>query len=237
MNQVVKFITLKWGTKYGPEYVNRLYRTIKNTYSGPFEFYCFTDNSKGIECRTYPIEMLPHFRSSIFTVCKLDLFNKVPFKGPYVLLDLDVLVQKDLKPYFDQYNFSEPRLIFNHWTDPGRVYRSYFTSDCYVNSSFVTWDGDQFKWVYDKFIENKKIISYKFKSFDKFLYYSSRKQLKFHPRKIVYTYSFGAEAPNDIEKYRYRPEYYISLFNTSHNAGVELHDTNDWAKQMWTKYD
>lgn len=237
MKETVKFITLKWGTKYGPEYVNRLHDAIKNTYSGPFEFYCFTDNSRGLKCRTYPIEMLPHFKSNVFTVCKLDLFNKMPMVGPYVLLDLDLLVLRDLKPYFDEYQFREPRMIYNYWTDPERIYRSYYTGDCYVNSSFVTWTGDQLKWMHDKFVENKEVVGFRFKTFDKFIFYSSRKEIGYHPRKTVYAYSFGAEYPEDRDIYKYRPDYYISIFNTSHKQGIELHEAGGWARDKWTQYD
>lgn len=236
MDQTVKFIVCKWGTKYGPEYVNRLFRTIKATYSGPFEFYCFTDNSREVECKTFPIEMLPHFNSNVFTACKLDLFNKIPFKGPYCFLDLDVLVLKDLKPYFDEYGFREPRMIYNYWTDVNRIYKSYYTGDCYVNSSFVTWDGNQLKWMYDRFVENKEVISYRFKTLDKFIFYSSRKDMKYHPRGVAYAYSFGAEYPNDLEPYIMRDQY-VAIFNTSHKKGVELHDADGWAKDVWTRYD
>lgn len=236
---IVKFITLKWGNKYGPEYVNRLYRTIKNIYSDKFEFYCFTDNPDGVECNTIDIKTLPLFSSNVFTAVKLDLFNGLPFEGPYVLLDLDILILKDLKPYFDQYKFVEPRMIYNYWQDQERIYRSYFSSDCFVNSSFITWNGDQMKWLREKFLRCQDVMSYKFRSLDKFIFYSSRHQMRYHPPKTVYAYSFGAEYYNDKEPELYREDYYISLFNTSHKIpkGVELHNAKGWARDRWLKYD
>jgi len=232
INGVVKFITLKWGTKYGPEYVNRLYNSIKKTYSGPFEFYCFTDDSEGLLCSTIDIATLPNHGSKVFTAAKLDLFNGLPFKGPYVLLDLDILILKDLRPYFDEYQFSEPRFIKCRWQPPERIYESYYRGDCYVNSSFVTWDGDQLSWVRDRLEKIKDVVMYKIPSFDKFLFYTSRKQLTFHPDSIVYAYSFGSVWP-DVEPSVYRPEYFISIFNTSHKSGVELDEAEGWARDMW----
>ena len=41
-------ICMKWGTKYGPEYVNRLYAMVRRHLSGPFNFVCLTDNAAGI---------------------------------------------------------------------------------------------------------------------------------------------------------------------------------------------
>jgi len=230
---VVKFITLKWGTKYGPEYVNRLYRSIKNTYSGPFEFYCFTDDYTDIdkECKLKSIDLLPSYNSNVFTIAKIDLFARLPFKGPYVLLDLDVLILKDLKSYFDEYRFKEPRLGYCYWSDPNRIYESYHKGDCYVNSSFVTWNSDQFKYVYDTYYQNKKIIDYKFRSFDKFMFYFC--DLKYHPKGIMYSYNFGSEYPDDLEKYKLRDQY-IAIFNTSGtNGGLELHECEGWARSRF----
>ena len=39
---------MKWGTKYGPDYVNRLYAMVRRHLSGDFKFVCLTDDSKGI---------------------------------------------------------------------------------------------------------------------------------------------------------------------------------------------
>ena len=39
---------MKWGTKYGPEYVNRLYGMVRRHLRGDFRFVCFTDDVTGI---------------------------------------------------------------------------------------------------------------------------------------------------------------------------------------------
>ena len=41
-------ICMKWGTKYGPEYVNRLYGMVSRHLHGAFRFVCFTDDTTGI---------------------------------------------------------------------------------------------------------------------------------------------------------------------------------------------
>jgi hypothetical protein len=50
-------ICMKWGTKYGPEYVNRLYAMVRRHLSGDFRFVCLTDDSTGIrsEVQCLPI--------------------------------------------------------------------------------------------------------------------------------------------------------------------------------------
>ena len=41
-------ICMKWGTKYGPEYVNTLYSMVKRHMKRPFRFVCLTDDDKGL---------------------------------------------------------------------------------------------------------------------------------------------------------------------------------------------
>ena len=55
---MLNVICLKHGTKYGPEYVNKLYNMIQRHLTVPHRFVCFTDNPNGIDL---PIEirMLP----------------------------------------------------------------------------------------------------------------------------------------------------------------------------------
>ena len=54
---------MKWGDKYGPEYVNRLYNMTARNLTLPFKFICFTDNGAGldknIEVRPLPEMDLP----------------------------------------------------------------------------------------------------------------------------------------------------------------------------------
>lgn len=47
-DEFVNILSVKWGTRYDSEYVNKLYRGIKNNCTKKFKFYCFTDDSTGL---------------------------------------------------------------------------------------------------------------------------------------------------------------------------------------------
>ena len=47
-DEFVNILCVKWGTRYDSEYVNKLYRGIKNNCTKKFKFYCFTDDSTGL---------------------------------------------------------------------------------------------------------------------------------------------------------------------------------------------
>lgn len=230
---VVNFITLKWGKKYGPEYVNRLYKTLLNIYSGKFNFYCFTDNSgdivPGVVIRD--IAELRKHPTNCFTIEKMFLFDNV-IEGNNVILDLDILVQHDLYPYLSKYAFTEGRFIQNEWNEIVQSEIGLRTGTCCLNSSFVTWKGDQLRYVLDFFIKHQKIIEFKYGDLDTFLYQGMRNQLHYHPNKLVMSYNY---APPEVDL----REYPILIFNTSHgtNAGVELHNSAAWVVELWKRFD
>ena len=63
MTEIVNIICIKWGTMYGAEDVNRLYRQVKRHLNRPHRFVCFTDDFNGIDpgvdCQPLPELGLP----------------------------------------------------------------------------------------------------------------------------------------------------------------------------------
>jgi len=236
---LVNFITFKWGTKYGPEYVNRLYRTLLNTYSGKFIFYCITDNPAGFDDGIVSIKMNSIIPSTkVFTMQKMFILNEqFTIKGNKCILDLDILIHNDLYPYFKVYDFKEPRFIEPIWQNKEHIYETYHHASCMVNSSFVAWKDDQLNFLYQFYIEHKEKIELKYNSFDRFIFYNFYDVLKFHPKKIAYSYSFGAQYPDDLEYEKYRNDYLMSIYLTSHGTGTELHDAKGWVRELWCRYD
>ena len=51
---------MKWGDKFPPLYVNRLYGMISRNITLPFQLICFTDNAEGIrnEVKIEPIPII-----------------------------------------------------------------------------------------------------------------------------------------------------------------------------------
>jgi hypothetical protein len=45
----VNIVCMKWGTKYGPEYVNILYNMVKRNITRPFRFICVTESATNIK--------------------------------------------------------------------------------------------------------------------------------------------------------------------------------------------
>ena len=99
-------ICIKWGTKFGPEYVNRLYKMVQKNLSLPHRFVCFTDSAEGlaegIEVRELPpYEDNPNIGDKGWR--KLSLFNEqlADLEGTALFWDLDIVIRRDLTPFFE----------------------------------------------------------------------------------------------------------------------------------------
>ncbi|GAC1356684.1 MAG: hypothetical protein NVSMB34_11020 [Variovorax sp.] len=106
-------ICIKWGTKYGPHYVNNLYAMARRYLSGEFTFVCLTDDAKGIrtEVECFPIPRLdirpeaagvPDRAWRKLTTLSRDLPDVYGLHGTALFLDLDVVVVGSLDAFFTQ---------------------------------------------------------------------------------------------------------------------------------------
>ena len=61
MSDKVNVLCLKWGKRYGADYVNRLYRGVSANLSRPFRFVCVTDDPSGLAAgvETAPFDEQP----------------------------------------------------------------------------------------------------------------------------------------------------------------------------------
>lgn len=108
-------VCMKWGDKYGPEYVNRLFNMVARNTTLPFKFVCFTDDAKGllpeIDARPLPQMDLPPDKERGWR--KLSLFRKdVGLEGRVLFLDLDTVIVGNIDGYFTM----DGKFIFiKHW--------------------------------------------------------------------------------------------------------------------------
>lgn len=99
-------LCMKWGTKYGPEYVNRLYGMARRNLARPLRFVCLTDDRTGIrpEVEVLPLPELGRTEGiQVRGWWKVGLFSERlgDLSGPALFLDLDVVVVDALDPLFD----------------------------------------------------------------------------------------------------------------------------------------
>ena len=103
----VHILTMKWGTLYGADYVNVLYRAVAANMDRPFRFHCMTDNASGLapEIEAHPLPDL-NFGPGEFAFGgwpKLSVFasDLLGLSGRALFVDLDTVILGKLDPLFD----------------------------------------------------------------------------------------------------------------------------------------
>ena len=101
-------LCMKWGTKYGPEYVNRLYAMVRRHLRGDFRFVCLTEDGQGVRpevtCLPIPplnLQLAPGQRDGAWkklTTFEADLHG---LRGTALFLDLDVVIVGSLDAFFE----------------------------------------------------------------------------------------------------------------------------------------
>lgn len=111
--QSVNVLCIKWGKKYGPEYVNRLHNMVRRHLHRPFRFVCLTDDAQGID-PSIEVKPIPPIGFDEFDQrkpwtfghgwLKLTSFAKPLYdlEGRTLFLDLDIVIVDSLDPFFDQ---------------------------------------------------------------------------------------------------------------------------------------
>lgn len=147
----VNIVTLKWGDRYGPDFVNRLYRAIDRNLTRPFRFLCFTDNGDGlrpeIEAHPLPPIALPESHQRT-TWLKLGLFmdGLADMEGDCMFLDLDLLIVENIDCFFDY--MPGKRCIIHNWVLGHHIFKK---RPDVGNSSVFRWRAGTTQFIVDKF--------------------------------------------------------------------------------------
>lgn len=116
-------LCMKWGKKYGPEYVNRLYNMVRRHLTGHFRFVCLTDDTQGLDpqVETFPIPSMdlpsgiPERGWKKLTTFAADLYG---LRGRALFLDIDIVIVGSMDEFFD---YPGEFLIIHDYKRPWRI--------------------------------------------------------------------------------------------------------------------
>lgn len=102
----VNVLCMKWGTKFGPVYVNRLHAMVRRNLARQHRFVCLTDDTQGLDqgIETLPLPDVGWTEGvDVHGWRKVGLFSATlgDLTGQALFLDLDVVIVDALDPLFD----------------------------------------------------------------------------------------------------------------------------------------
>jgi len=144
-------ICMKWGTAYGPEYVNILAAMVRRHLTLPHRFVCFTDDTTGIHpfIETRPIPEIPLGSAAIWSGWRklASLSPQLGLEGSVLFLDLDLVIMDNIDCFFTY----EPGkfCIIENWTQMGQGIG---------NSSIYRYEANAHHDVFEDFARNHEQI-------------------------------------------------------------------------------
>ena len=94
----VKVVCVKYGTKYGADYVNKLYYGVKKNLSIEHSFHCFTENEEGLDKNIGIIPLNNHWQAWWSKVNIFDGKSYADTETNQIILyiDLDMIISGNL---------------------------------------------------------------------------------------------------------------------------------------------
>ena len=131
----ISIVCVKWGTKYGPEYVLRLFAGVRRHLKLNHTFYCFTEDTSGLEGEP-DVHTIPLMKGWHGWWNKASLFSRTcPLSGRVLYIDLDTVITgslDNLASYQGDFAILSTDAIDNEGIDFCNGY----------NSSLLLWDAD-----------------------------------------------------------------------------------------------
>lgn len=156
-------VCIKWGTKFDAEYVNRLYRMVKNNLTLPYRFVCFTDDDRGFDknIEAFPLPPIKLKNEGPERGWrKLSVFNKqlANLEGQALCLDIDVVIINNINYLFEE---SGDFRIIKDWKYPKDSYVG--NSGCYRFNIGAHYD------IIEYFEKNFQTIKKQFRNEEEYL--------------------------------------------------------------------
>ena len=143
-------LVLKHGKKYGPEYVNKMYKMVSKHCTLPFNFYCLTENSDGLE-KEINVIPLPIMNVEGWWYKPYIYSKDLPIEGTILYIDLDMVIVDNIDKFFTY----EPNryCVLRDFT---RAMRPKWEK---YNSSLVRFKKGQLDDVWEEFKRNPDVIT------------------------------------------------------------------------------
>ena len=196
MSDPVNIITLKWGSRYGPEFVNKLHRAVDRNLKRPHRFVCFTDSADGLEpgIEAFPIPAIDLPPAAAVTGWrKLCLFrDDLPLQGLCLFMDLDLVVCGGLDDFF---SFALPDAIpiIHNWVP---LRKRILRPDPQIgNSSVFRFQVNQCRFVWDQFHRERDWALATFRPPQSYLTHCIRPRMVYWPKEWVRSFKRHCAPP------------------------------------------
>jgi hypothetical protein len=258
-SQTPIFLCFKWGQGYPCKYTNILFRALTDVMSTPFRFVCLTDDASGL-VDGIETQSLPPFRMDQADWHKgmwpkLSAFapDVIAPGTPVIMVDVDVVVIRDLTPLFDHIRTEGGLHIMQEIPDTlPRLLPAIFGKPLLSNSSVVGFVAGTQDHLFEMFHDKTYAELREFRNDQNFIHYHAKNR---HSWPIGWMLSFKKSLsfhfPVNLVRPIKRPnDSYIVIFHGIPNpedmtkGPFKRWGTREkfgffpvaWIKDYWTRY-
>lgn len=184
----INILCVRFGNKYGIEYVERLRNMIERNITVDYEFYCLTDCNKNLPGVKNIYQNNAGYPKGWWH--KVHMFDpKLPLSGRILYFDLDVIIHNNIDKltYFMNKDFVGIR-DFN---------RKFHPSWRNLNSSVLAWNHGTLSDIFTKFRENPGQAQ-RLHGDQDWIYKCARDRLNFWPDEWIQSYKWEIRKREDL---------------------------------------
>lgn len=185
----ITVLCVRFGNKYGREYVERLRNMVSRNLTIPYEFACLTDDHNqmdGVRLITYPCQ--PY---KALWWHKVHMFDEgLPLKGKVLYFDLDVVICGNI----DKLALATG----NQFYGIRDFNRKFHGSWKYLNSSVMCWTHGNHKFVYDNFVNDRSVMN-RLHGDQDWIWKQAKDQIQFWPDSWIQSYKWEIRSREDLK--------------------------------------
>ena len=192
-------VSVKVGDRYGPEFVNQIYRQLL-TFDKDIVYYCMTDDRRGLNKDIEVIPVADEFGDRKWWT-KIELFKPGLFNEPTLYFDLDCFLHQSPWELLQDYNKDKLGVLKTYWFSDDIATKIH---QCTVNTSVMMINESNCEPLWKECEDNMEKIYKSFYGLDPWIYRRHLNDTYFFQPGLTYSFKHGCVFPNDTESNKLR---------------------------------
>jgi hypothetical protein len=187
-NDILTILCVRFGKRYGREYVEKLRNMVSRNLTLPYQFFCLTDDSDPIE--NVKSIVVPNAGYQKGWWHKVHMFDpSLGLQGRILYFDLDVIVHGNIEKLI--------KIGHNDFYGIKDFNRKFHPDWNYLNSSVMSWRAGTQNHIWEKFVEEPK-VAMRLHGDQDWIWKVSKERIKFWPKEWIQSYKWEIRSKNDL---------------------------------------
>jgi len=186
---MISVLCVRFGSKYGPEYVEKLRNMVSRHLTEPYKFYCLTDDSKPIDGVISIVQPNRGFARPWWH--KVHMFDpSLNLEGRILYFDLDVVIHGNLDVLVKGYS--------NEFLGIKDFNRRFHPAWNMLNSSVMSWPSGTNSDIFEQFQKNFQRAQQLHGDQD-WIWQLAKSRITFWPTNYIMSYKWEIRSRDEID--------------------------------------